>query len=314
LVTPKSKNDGWQTMNIIENRKHVTSRCRRLLTSPRGSAVALLLLLFCCSVTPSGAQTTKKYPPYPDVWGVELPVSKDVKYTGIHVFRTLDGDFMVVYAKSRVRHRGEKWTEFAGKEIFSGRVRKFKPGPERDRKNDYNVFFEEMEGMMFRDRSVIFADGTGISELGDRFDDVCTPFWGYLAMTDKNRNELSGKLILYLYDKHIKMRVDPSHCESHWNYEGEFYYQGVHSLEEMTYHTVDDNTFLVFGTLRYQDPPSVVAIRFDKNWNTKSDLVGRKVFVVDKDVYDDLWEKHNSEPAVNEAMYEYLLKIRKEGE
>lgn len=288
----------------------------------------IFILLFLCSVSFSYAEeAVKKYPPYPDVWGIELPVSESVDYAALRVVRMPDGDYMVVYAKAWVKLKEKEKAKYVGQLVFSGASKDFKTDDE------YNKFFEQMreEGRILRfhappakrkiiteeDRIKRLADsssyGRGISVGGgDVRTEDCNPLDGYLVMLNKDGKTLSKKKLLYVYSKPMKKEV-PLTCEGTETYRGKFYYEKVHFLEEMAYYSLEDDTFLFVGFLKNQSPPSVVVIRFARDFETKSDLINKKVFVVDEEVYEKLTYKPDldNQVKVDQAMYNYLIKIKK---
>ncbi len=284
----------------------------------------ILFLLFFTSSLLYGEEA-KKYPPYPDVWGVELPVSEGVDYAALRVVKMPDGDFMVVYAEAWVKVKDKEKARYLGQSVFSGAKLEFKTDAE------YNNYFEKMreEGRILRfhappsKRKIITEEdrlkrstdpssyGRGISVGGgDVRTEDCNPLDGYLVMLNKDGKTLSKKKLLYVYSKPMKKKV-PLTCEGTETYRGEFYNEKVHFLEEMTYYSLEDDTFLFVGFLKNQSPPSVVVIRFARDFETKSDLINKKVFVVDEEEYEKMGHRADNQVQLDQAMYNYLKK-RKE--
>ena len=80
--------------------------------------------------------------------------------------------------------------------------------------------------------------------------------------------------------------------------------------EELQYIPLEDDTFLIVGFLQYQNPPYIVILRFDKDFKTKSDLLNKKVFLINEEIYQK--QMLLNDQAANNFFYNYLIKLRKE--
>jgi len=266
--------------------------------------ILILLILFSCvSFVSLADQNAQKYPPYPDVWGIDIPVAKSVSYSAIHVVRMPEGDYLIVYIKDKAEVKGKNRFQYEGRLLFSGHVREFSI-------DEYNEFFSNMrkEKRVLKSSPSIFSDGSKVEMIRDIGPKVSTFEW-YMQGKDKSGKVLTRKKLLYLYDKPVK--IDIRLAERNFDYKKEYYYGKVDWPSEMIYFRLEDDTFLMVGFLKYQNPPSVVVIRFDQNFGTRSDLLGKKIFLFNEEIY----HKYNGprdDQAVNDFFYNYLRKTRKE--
>jgi hypothetical protein len=247
-----------------------------------------------------------KYPPYPDVWGLELPVSENVHYAGMKVVKMPDGDYLITYAKDRVK--GKDGPVHAGKLLFSGGVKDFKTIEE------YNSFFNTMRNekrivKAYPLALVVFRDGSSMKKISDMHPKGGNPFDWYLERKDKNGKVLLQKKVLYLYDKPVKKKTPLA--ERNFDYKEKYYTEKVSWPSEMIYLPLEDDTFLVVGFLKHQNPPSIIILRFDKDFKTKSDLAGKKIFLFDHEIYSKMKRPLDDQTA-NDFFYNFLIKIRKE--
>src|SRR5690349_2477652 len=92
------------------------------------SILVFLLAVFLVGQVAAEDGQTRKYPPYPDVWGYELPwpdISN--RQSAISIFSLLDGDFLATYVKHTSKQRRkdgsccEYQSEDAGLSFFSGK-------------------------------------------------------------------------------------------------------------------------------------------------------------------------------------------------
>ncbi len=245
-----------------------------------------------------------EYPPYPDVWGIDIPVANRVDYAAIWVMKMSNGDYLITYAKDWVKVREKEEPVNVGRLFFSGAVTDFKT-------DEYDVFFNKMrkERRIMKSSLIMFSDGSKVeivTNMNPKGDD---PFDWYMERKDKNGKVLLQKKLLYIYDKPVKKRTPLA--ERNFDYQGKYYYEKTSWPEELKYLPLEDDTFLFIGFLKYQNPPSIIIIRFDKDFKTKSDLVGRKVFLFDEEIYKKM-KRPLDDQAANDYFYNYLIKIRKE--
>lgn len=73
---------------------------------------------------------------------------------------------------------------------------------------------------------------------------------------------------------------------------------------------LEDDTFFVLTT----GHESVVILRFDKDFNTKSDLIGKNIFLLDYKIFQEIaWKKGIDDQSVNDSLSGYLINLKKGG-
>jgi len=281
--------------------------------------LTIFILLFLCIVSvPNAEEAVKKYPPYPDVWGIELPVSKNVTYAGIDVIKMPDGDFMVIYtedwkylnsrkAKDFNLSR-DKVGKFVGFFVFSSKKKEFLSD------DKLNNFMEKMrqEDSILK-RSVVFSDGSNLKQMPDESGSPKgnNPIDWYLERKDKNGKVLFQKKLLYIYDRPHREKMQMS--ERNFNYKGEYYFERVNWPMEMRRIHLEDDTFLLVGFIEHQKPKSIIIIRFDKDLKTKSDLINKKLFLMDEGIYKKMQLPPIDDNKAHKLLYEYLIEQKKGG-
>lgn len=284
-------------------------------------ALFLMAISTWAAEKPVAVQNNKtqqvKYPPYPDVWSMELPVSEIVTYTGIKIVKMPNNDLMIGYITDWRELKSEKAKDFnprkdivkkhGGFLFFASKEVKFTSSAE------YYDFFGKMrkEGremksfpITFTDRSTMRMQPECASAAG------CNTLGWYLERKDKNGTPLIQKKLLYIYDKALKKEAPMS--ESNANYKGKYYYERVDWPSELEYVPVGDDTFLLIGLLQYQKQPSVIIIRFDKDFKTKSNLINKKLFLFDEEIYKKI--RPMDSQTENKFFYDYLTKQKKGGQ
>jgi len=277
-------------------------------------ATIFLILLFFNMSFSYAEEAVKKYPPYPEVWGVELPVSEGVTYAGIDILKMDDGDYMVKYIADYrdLKSRKEKdfdvskhtIIKFAGYSIFGSKYIEFASNAE------FNHFMEKArkEGRIITYQPVTFSDGSNLimmpegggSPKGDN------PIDWYLERRDKNGKVLFQKKFLYIYDK--PRRENIQYSERNENYKGEYYLERVNPPAGMKFVPLEDDTFIMLGLIEHKKPKSIVIIRFDKDLKTKSDLIKNKLFLMDESIYKKMQSPPIDDNKAHKLLYEYLIK------
>lgn len=263
----------------------------------------LLLLIIFFNIA---SAEEKKYPPYPDVWGYELSTN----HPHIdEVAKIPDGDYMITYIKERIEAmRIEDITyKRAWVLFFSGISKDFT-------KDEYDEFMKkitkENREVKF-DRThpkIVFSDGSIIERGGWWMGNCSNPFERYLQKKDKAGKVIAQKMLLYLYDEPVKSDIK-KRCERNWDYKKDYYFKKVDNMYEQ-FILLEDDTFLILTT----SPKSVVIIRFDKDFNTKSDLMGKNIFLLDYKTFGDIaWKSGIDDQSVNDAVSDYLINLKKGG-
>jgi hypothetical protein len=172
-----------------------------------GFILVLLLILVAEGFTWA---EEKKYPPYPDVWGYELPVSETVSYAGIDVIKMPDGDFMVIYTaewrylKNRKAKNfdisKDKIGKFAGFSFFTSKQIDFLSNDE------FNNFMKNMRRekrtiKKYPKVPIVFTDRTSIKIVSETHPKYDLPFERYLERQDKDGKVMMRKKLLYVYAK-----------------------------------------------------------------------------------------------------------------
>ncbi len=270
------------------------------------SFMILFLLIF---VSWSYAVEKKKYPPYPNVWGYEFPwPAEGSRYSGINVFEMHDGDFMVTYTKKRIRTDNK--IEFSGILFFSQKKVDFSP-------QEYENFHKKHEKRKVGAHYVVVDEDIELSQTADCLGKCCPSFSRHLIEKKDTRNgEILARInSIYILEKPLKIHIDPAtSCENMpgWqNAEGQYYYTHVLWTYPM-FVPLKDGTFLLL------DKIGNFIMRYNKNLNSKSDLSNRRVFMVDRNAIKTLEDKLLRERKFNEQIYSdevynYLMKLKKEG-
>jgi hypothetical protein len=278
-----------------------------------------LLVLLCSSTFSIADEPVKKYPPYPDVWGIELPVSKTVTYAGIDVIKMPDGDFMIGYLYDYKYLKSEKAKDFdpskhrilkpTGFLFFALKEVKFDP------KDNYYDFLKKArdEGRELKSYPIVFSDGSSMKQMpeGGGSPKGSNPIDWYLERKDKNGKVLLQKKLLYIYDKPLRAKMLMS--ERNFNYKGDYYLERVNWPMQMKYIPLEDDTFLLVGFIEHQKPKSIVIIRFDKDFKTNSDLMGKKLFLMDESIYKKMQSPPIDDNKAQKLLYEHLTKQKKGG-
>jgi hypothetical protein len=240
-------------------------------------------------------------------------VSESVDYAALRVVKMPDGDFMVTYIAYWKELKSRKAKDFdpnkhivrkhSGFLIFASKESKFTPDDE------YNNFFEKArrEKRVMESFPIVFSDGSTMKRISGS---TSSPFDYYFERKDKNSKSLIWKKLLYIYDKPIKKKIPMA--ERNFNYKGEYYYERVSWPSELQYIPLEDDTFLIIGFLQYQKPPSVIIIRFDKDLKTKSNLMNKKLFLFDEEIYQKM-QRPMDDQTENKFFYEYLMKLKRGG-
>jgi len=276
------------------------------------SLMILFLLIF---VSWSYAVETKKYPPYPDVWGYEFPwPQKDSRRSNIEVAKMPNGDYMVTYVKkwiitsnnsSSVRDlRGQ----FGGISFFSGESKDFT-------ENEYNNFWNVNRDRKIKQNQIVLSDGSKIEPYSDYACGRCCPlFHFYIVKREKNGQIIDKKNLIYLLNNTLKIPIN-MYCEYNEGPSGlrRNYVLGKLVSINPTFVPLEDDNFMII------DMEGNIIIRFDKNLITKSDLLNKRLYVIERKVVDELREKlkrlnQYNDQTLTDAVYQNIIKLRKEGE
>jgi uncharacterized protein YecT (DUF1311 family) len=253
------------------------------------------------------SQSGIKYPPYPDVWGLEMPVYGYPP--GIRLAAKMpDGDFYFSYIKERKEQQGTAVEKYKYAWIlFFSQIKK-DIGQDKFSTPILLLKKENIEIHQKDSYSVSFSDRSSIEYLDNNTSAHCPdPYEKYLFKKDKNGNKTTCKMLLYLQNNPVKTEMD--NCERNFDYDKDYYYKKVDVMVTEYLIHLNDDTFLVVS----HGPESIVIIRFDKDFNTKSDLMGKNIFMIDYKVIKNLFRGIDiNDPSRDNALYEYILKTKKE--
>jgi hypothetical protein len=269
----------------------------------RGLIVVLFLLTVFISFA-SGEE--KKYPPYPDVWGYELLVY-GMSPSLAQVAKMPDGDYIITYTRECEGKKVAEWKfKHAWVLFFTGASKDFE---KNERGKIWKRVTDENRDIKHTSRpNVNFSDGSSIEYKYD-LGNCANPFDRFLQKKDKSGKVIDEKMLLYLYDKPIKSDIN-NMCERNWDYKKNYYFKKVDNMNIQYLIPLEDGTFLVLS----YGPKSIVVLRFDKDLKTKSDLMGKNVFLIDRNTLINLRSKlkDSSDSGTSDALSKYLLKLKKE--
>ncbi|CAI4029615.1 hypothetical protein DNFV4_00033 [Nitrospira tepida] len=260
---------------------------------------------------------TKKYPPYPEVWGYELPwPEKNSRHSGIMIFKKDDGDYVAMYIERIRKQRRKNGSccdlkyEHAGQSFFSGKKwdgKEVGDFTEQHREDRVPQEFGKPHPWILTDGSEVQEATKGASRCLNYLD------W-YLRLLDPDKKVIVEKHLIYLLERPIKEPVCyPS--ERNENLIGKqkavtMRVQGVYPYII----PLEDGTFLLY------DQYGNIIMRFDRKFNTKSELLNRKVFVVDRQaletfVLERVKQRNQdyNDQTLNDAVYEYVTNLNKAG-
>ncbi len=261
--------------------------------------ITLLLTL----VLPCYAEE-KRFPPYPDVWGYELPWPEETsRNCTMRLAKMPDGDYLVTYVK-RWDESKYQIVEWGGVFFFANRSTSFLRG-------EYGEFWEKNRHREIRSPSAVLADESVVKQVQEHCGRCCPRFetW-WIEKRDKTDVLIFKKMLLYLYGQPQKTLVNHSCPQGNEYYSNEFYEKEVDNMV-VSFVPLEDGTFLAY------DPSGNMVIRFDSNLGTKFPQLDRSVFVVDRGTFEDvnkqvLEKRKFDEPSLDNALANYL-KIRKQG-
>jgi len=282
----------------------------------------ILMIFLLIFISHSIAQEVKKYPPYPDVWGYEIIIpDKSVIDPHINIIKMRDGDYMILYT-TKVKKIGNNFKfSSAGYLFFSGKTIDFgEDVKEIQRLSDEARKEKRWHRFIIADflkPKIVFSDGSSFERKGVWLGGCDNPFSAqrYYLIRDKNGNVVKEKIMVLLLSKPIKEEID-SKCERNWEYKERYYYRRVAVMPSSYIISLEDNTFMmVFKFIRdINGNRSVPIIRFDKDFNTKTDLMKYNFFLLDRSEYVKVIQKSKGDDNSNhEVVADYLMKLKKGG-
>lgn len=254
----------------------------------RGLIVVLFLLVFVISFA---SAEEKKYPPYPDVWGYEISLEEKKKEISFDSFviKMPEGDYLISKSKKVETEKGPYWIGKEGILFFSGKV----------------VTGEEYEDLKKRGKKIGGVDKINLSDKSiielewiERFTPCpsVTP-----TMITKRSNKISlSKVPIVLLEKPVKTEGN-SMCEKNWTLNRDYIITRLMPVLPRLF-PLEDEAFLLIHLN--------IVIRLDKDLNTKSHLLNKSFFLLDKKVYDKLSFEGNDQQ-VADAIYKHIINLKK---
>lgn len=274
--------------------------------------VFIISIFLLVSISLSYAEEKKKYPPYPDVWGYELPwPDKNSRRSGIDIAKMPFGDHMITYVKkwTRVTRKDgsccDSTGKFAGVLFFAGKSKEFT-------ESEYNEFWIRHRDKRVGGNQMVLSDGSFIEQVSIATSAHCPdPFRDYYIVKKSKYGEIEeNKMFLYLYDRPQRSNIN-RYCERNSSYKKDYILKRADSVY-VRFVLLEDDTFLIYDTA------GNFVIRFDKNFNTKSNLINNKLFVINRIDYENIYDRKSREgkindQEVNDALAHYLINLQKEG-
>ena len=256
-------------------------------------------LTFFQVVEASAARTSsdkKLYPPYPDVWGYELPYptenDRDATYSG---YVNPDGGVSFLIITDIKRIKGSYEAKFASLDFFSGVITKFKSD---DEENEYGAKNRKNRISFNGGKALSFSDGLQLKF--DGYSHNCYRSFPFrLQVIAKNGDILASKYLIYMRDT-PQIRDVTSYCEMA---------DGKDSFNESVESMYGSIVMLQDDTFIFSEGGGNMILRMDKNLETK--FKSKHLFIVDADVIDGiqkvLSEKNDLNfQSLNDAVSDYL--------
>jgi hypothetical protein len=238
----------------------------------------------------------KRYPPYPDVWGYALPWLKPNRASTVKMYRMSNGDFALTY-----RQDENPTSDYIGRLFFSGNELSL-----TKQAHDELAKIAKRTGQ----NRIVLKDGQAVQfsaykECDNEFSD---PFF---FKTDSSGRVVSKKMLFYYHDKPIRVPLADLYDLRKCAGSGEL--SMIIDNTGRLFEPLDDGGFLFFNSY------GGFVLRFDKNLNTKSELLNRQVFLIDRDFYmknfygkQKLGNTAEGYQALHDALVKYFRSVQKE--
>ncbi|MGH8614790.1 MAG: hypothetical protein ACREYF_22875 [Gammaproteobacteria bacterium] len=290
----------------VENTGRFYQRPRQCTGSdkPRRTySAAVLTLLYGISFS-YAAEPEKHYPPYPEVWGYELQMPrKDDSSTGLDPTRLPNGDYGFTLFKKIIINSPQDWE-------FYNAVLHFFSGKKMDiTQEEYVAFWRTHKRAwdLYNQPKARFHDGSWVGGFNPTID-ACS---GYLKGFSIAKVDTHGKvvrtvvpLVLYAAPREDVARYP---CEGNEDYDKDYFMRQV-SVPEWNVLPLEDDTFLIYSANEN------LILRLDKDFNSKSDLLNRRIFLIDQDIYLKITNAspRRDDQALNDVLSNYVLTLKKE--
>ena len=240
----------------------------------------------------------KKYPPYPDVWGYELPwPGKDDRVSRPNIFKMSDGDYFVTYVKSRKSSERKDGTCCEFKHTFAGLS--FFSGSHRDLTGkELNAFGEKNSENRVKADSISFSDGSRIER---RIFNHCVTFPYSILKVNQAGQVVMNRTLFYVPETPKRRNI--TLCEG----------MGSQDVEEkveapiFTFVPLEDETFLLY------EPEGNHIIRFDKDLNSKF-VANSRVVLLDTEIVERFMKSKDVHQARIDAVFQYVQGLKERGD
>ena len=287
----------------------------------RLSYFSFIFFLFIFSCSPQ-SQISKIYPPYPDVWGSDLPEFPAMKsgLARIEAYAMDDGDFWFLVDFS---YETTKPLEFGGSIVNKQYmlIKFFKGEKLKLNIQERNKLFKVTEGkevpISLFAPPIKFKDGSSLEAHDGLCPKLCfTPdfYVDYLIKTDTQGE--TKKYSILVASPQVDVYPDKGLCEVKG---APFLYQKLHTLHYLI--PLKDDTFIAF------DSGKSVILRFDKELKTQfkpvtptvihyGNYINRNFFVIDYSLIENLEEKFSDEEvplyqSIHDALLQHFHKLYK---
>jgi len=252
---------------------------------------------------------TAKYPPYPDVWGYEFEFpGPNERKTRMKIYEMQNGDYKIAYIKNW--NRKARTLKLALCSFFSGVKKDFKS-------NEYERFEKKYKQSRVGEHATVSDNEFYWRQSADCLGSCCPQFSMHFIekVSNKTGKVVDSRNIIYVTEEPLKIydgTLKKCAGKNGWaQTQGDFYNARVFEVYPM-FVSLQDGTFLLYDGL------GNFIIRFDKNLHSKSDLLNKKVFVVNrkdiKAIEDRLLKKKDfNEQTYRDAIFEYLKSQKKRG-
>ena len=227
----------------------------------------------------------EKFPPYPDVWGVELNWKdksslESRRMTAGGIYKMKDGDIGIpIFSENN--------DAIYTISFFTGKKLKKEDREYSTKKSDY------LEGKI---------------EYGD--ENTRAFLSGYYII---KKNSIKEKIkILYLLDKTINTAdgTFEYYCEYNDSLKTKKNRINVINIKSGDFIKCEDNSII------FCESDGNIILRFDENFNCNSDLIGKKIFIIKQSEYEKIENKLRekdilNDQTMNDEIYKYLISIRR---
>ncbi len=245
----------------------------------------LLILLLIIPAALFAASATQKYPPYPDVWGYELPGAMP------NLYKKPDGEIVVAYSKRVWNADGDIKLSFAALEFFSGKKWDLHGG-------ELNALSDQYEKYKLSS-AITFSDGSVIKQESEGHVKCFVAFAFALVKRDKAGKLIANKTLVHIPDKPRTFEIGPEMCR-----DGEGKDSFKETVETIYSYLVplEDETFLVY------DRSLNFVLRVDKDLNLYYKPYGR-FFLIDRDIIKKLTARKAEADKV-QAVYKHVTALK----